>query len=224
MSLMAPRACHLNRQFHHHRLCDRPPGSGWCAGGLPRHEPHAALRRLRRRAGVEPRADVSGRAVRSEAVQVAAALRWPARPADARSAASGSKRVHPPEGDRSDIAGVPVTGGNSGSSAGVTTQSPMSAVVEQYQMTRLNFIMGNVPGAPIGAERPLTLMCGGAGPTFPHAETRVAGESVNRASGRGSACTARPGSASASPTGLRAGRISSRARDPRSRSAAAQAT
>src|SRR6188768_374411 len=47
----------------------------------------------------------------------------------------------------------PVTG-QFGSLTGVTTQSPMSAVVEQYQMTHgLNFILGNVLGRlPIGAE------------------------------------------------------------------------
>jgi hypothetical protein len=77
----------------------------------------------------------------------------------------------------------PVTG-NFGSITGVTTQSPMSAVVEQYQMTHgLNFILGNVMGRlPLGAENgPLTLIVrGGAGPTFPHAESRVAGESVNQ--------------------------------------------
>jgi len=77
----------------------------------------------------------------------------------------------------------PVTG-QFGSLTGVTAQSPMSAVVEQYQMTHgLNFILGNVMARlPVGAANgPLTLIVrGGAGPTFPHAESRVAGESVNQ--------------------------------------------
>ena len=77
----------------------------------------------------------------------------------------------------------PVTG-QFGTLTGVSAQSPMSAVVEEYQMTHgLNFILGNILGRlPIGAENgPLTLIVrGGAGPTFPHAESRVAGESVNQ--------------------------------------------
>jgi len=77
----------------------------------------------------------------------------------------------------------PVTG-SFGSLPGVTSQSPMNAVVEEYQMTHgLNFILANVLGRlPIGAaDGPLTLIVrGGAGPTVPHAESRVAGESVNQ--------------------------------------------
>jgi hypothetical protein len=73
------------------------------------------------------------------------------------------------------------TTGQFGSFAAIDARSPMNAIVQQYQMTHgLNYLLINlVTETPLGSpDNPLSLSVrAGAGPTFPHAESRIGGQS-----------------------------------------------